>query len=74
MIIVYKQDTKEIVSFESNTMKPALPANMTVEEQKIYYKGLGENFVCIPYEMGLYINDFKLCFDINENFVGLQPK
>lgn len=74
MVIVYKLDTKEIVSFESNTMVPMLPFNMKIDEQKAYYNNLNQDFICIPYEMGSYIFAFTLGFDINNNFIGLQPK
>jgi hypothetical protein len=74
MVIIYDKNTKDIVSFESNTMAPQLPANMTIDEQKQYYDNLEQGIISIPYEMGAYVNDFNLCFDSNGNFTGLQPR
>lgn len=74
MVIIYKQDTKDIVSFESNVMVPQLPFNIPLEEKKAHYNSLGQGFISIPYEMGSYIFFFKLGFDENNNFIGLQPK
>jgi hypothetical protein len=73
MVIFYDLDTKEIVRTEDNTMNPILPANMTFEEQKSFYKKNNEGFISLPYEMGAYIFDYKLCFNLNYEFVGLQP-
>ena len=74
MIIFYKETTKEITRTEDNTLIPLLPANSTFEEQKQYYASVGENFIALPYEMGFYVFSFKLSFDVNGNFTGLQPK
>lgn len=74
MVVFYDIDTKEIKRTEDNTMMPILPANTTFEEKKEFYRNQNEDFISLPYEMGAYIFSFKLCFDENENFVGLQNK
>lgn len=74
MVIIYDLDTKEIKRTEDNTMAPVLPTNSTYDEKKEYYKKKNQNFISLPYEMGIYIFNFKLCFDENNNFIGLQPK
>jgi len=72
MVIVYNLETKEMISFESNVMVPQLPFN--AEDKKAYYNSLGQDYVAIPYEMGAYVFYFKLGFDTNDKFIGLQPK
>ncbi|GLC32927.1 hypothetical protein [Clostridium omnivorum] len=74
MVIIYDLTSKELVRTEDNTMAPVLPTNMTFDEKKEFYKGQGQGFIGIPYEMGKYILNFKLCFDTNNNFIGLEPK
>ncbi len=74
MVIFYDLDTKEIVRTEDYTMEPVLPQGSTFEEKKEFYKSQGQGFVALPYEMGIYIFNFRLCFDINGSFTGLQPK
>ncbi len=74
MVIYYDLNTKEIKRTEDNTMQPVLPMNMSFDEKKEYYKLENEGFICLPYEMGMYIFDYQLCFDANGNFTGLQPK
>lgn len=73
MVIVYYQDTKEIHHTEDNTMYPALPQG-TYEEKKRILGEQGLDFISLPYEMGVYIYHFNLCFDEQGNFIGLQPK
>jgi hypothetical protein len=73
MVIIYNINTKEINRTEDNTMIPALP-NGTLEEKKEVFKREGLDFVSIPYEMGKYIYKFKLCFDENNVFTGIQLK
>lgn len=74
MIIYYDLTTKEIKRTEDNTMTPILPANMTFDEKKEFYKSQEEGFISLPYEMGKYVFNFNLCFDTNGNFTGLEPK
>lgn len=74
MVIYYDLETKEIKRTEDNTMQPILPMNMSFDEKKEYYREQNEGFICLPYEMGIYIFNFKFCFDEQGNFVGLQPK
>lgn len=74
MVIFYDLETKEIKRTEDNTMEPVLPMNKTFDEKKEHYRTENEGIVCLPYEMGVYIFNFKLCFDEQGNFVGLQPK
>jgi len=74
LIIYFDLTTKEILRTEDNTMVPILPMNSTFEEQKSYYESINQNFISLPYEMGIYIYNFKLAFDVNGSFTGLQPK
>lgn len=74
MVIYYDLTTKVIKRTEDNTTVPIMPMNSTLEEQRVYYNAQNENFISLPYEMGIYINNFVLGFDIEGNFTGLQPK
>lgn len=74
MVVYYNLGTKQIKRTEDNTMIPILPSNMSLEQQKEYYQSINEDFICLPYELGANIFSLKLCFDENDNFIGLQPK
>lgn len=78
MVIFYSVDgntKREIVRAEHNVMDPTIPANMTFDEKKKYYREEKKlEFISIPQEMGGYIFNFDACVDLNNNFVGLQPK
>ena len=74
MVIFYDKTTKKIKRTEDNTQVPILPFNATFEEQKEYYRSQNEDFIGLPIEMGAYIYDYKLGFDTNDNFTGLQAK
>jgi len=74
MVIFYDKTTKDILRAEDNTMTPIMPFNATFEEQKEYYRSQNEDFISLPYEMGVYIYMFKLILDTNDKFIGLQPK
>ncbi|MEW8993137.1 hypothetical protein [Clostridium sp.] len=74
MVIYYDLDSKEMKRTEDNTMEPVLPVNMSSEDKFAHYKGEGEGVICLPYEMGIHIFDYELCFDTRGSFVGLQPK
>lgn len=75
MVLFYELNTPDTITrTEDNTMLPVLPDNMTFDEKKAYYNNIGENFICIPYEMGSYVFNFNLSFDVSGKFTGLQPK
>lgn len=74
MVIFYDVETKAITRTEDNTMIPSLPANMTLEEMRSCYKENNEDFISIPYELGINIYKFNLCFDENDRFIGIQAK
>ena len=74
MVVFYDLETKEILRTEDNTIIPLMPFNSTFDEQKEYYRSQNEDFISLPLEMGAYIFMFKLGFDVNGNFTGLQPK
>lgn len=74
MVIFYDLETKEMIRTEDYTMEPLLPMNTTFEEKKEFYKSQGQGFISLPYEMGMYVLNFRLCFDNNGIFTGLQPK
>lgn len=73
MVIFYDLETKDILYTERDTILPNLPNGSTEEQLEILAK---ENigFVSVPYEMDLEVFNFKVCFDINNVFQGLQPK
>ena len=74
MILHYKVGEVEIIRTEDYTNVPILPFNMTLEQQKIYYKSQGEDFVAYETEIGSDVYNNTLRFDVNGDFKGLQPK
>ena len=74
MVVFYDLETKEILRTEDNTTIPLMPFNSTFDEQKEYYRNQNEDFISLPLEMGAYIFMFKLVFDADGKFTGLQPK
>ncbi|CAM2939069.1 hypothetical protein HAHI6034_05815 [Hathewaya histolytica] len=74
MVIYYDLETKEIKRTEDNTIEPVLPLNMDLEKKIKHYKNEGEGVICLPYEMGIHIFDYELCFNESGQFTGLQPK
>ena len=74
MIIYYDLTTKAIKRTEDNTVVPIMPMNSTFDEQKEYYRSQNEDFISLPYEMGIYIYNFVLNFNTEGVFIGLQPK
>jgi len=72
MLIVYDKDTKKIVRTEDYSMKLTLPEG-TIEEQKARLAVQNQDFIAIPYELGVYIFNFTLNFNADGVFVGLQP-
>lgn len=73
MVIFYNLETKEILRTEDNRMTPALPTG-TLEEQKRTYSDEGIGVISLPYEMGINIFDYNLCFNESGAFVGITPK
>lgn len=75
MVIFYDiNNPTEVHHTENYVMYPELPVADTLEEKKAILQSQGLDFVSIPYELGEKIFGFTLCFDINNNFTGLQPK
>jgi len=74
MIIYFDIETKAIKRTEDYTNVPILPFNMTLDEQKIFYKSQGESFVDYKTEIGSNVYNYILKFDEDSNFIGLQPK
>jgi len=74
VIIYYDLATKKIKRTEDNTMIPILPMNSTFEDQKAYYRSQNEDFISLPYELGIYVYNFNLNFNAEGVFIGLQPK
>lgn len=72
-MIIYFDDTKNIVMAQHDTLTP-IPENMTTEERKLYYEGINLSYVMIPYEIGGAIFDYKVCLNDKGEFVGLEPK
>ena len=73
MVIFYDKTTKEIHHTEEGVLFPVLPYGTLIEKQK-YYDEQNLNFVGLPYEFGFDIHRYKLCFDTEGNFQGIQPK
>lgn len=73
MVIFFDMDTKQIFNIEENTMVPALPAG-TTEEKKEILKRDNLDFISIPYEMGMEIFNYNLCFNESGQFVGIAHK
>ncbi|MED1603660.1 hypothetical protein [Alkalihalophilus marmarensis] len=73
MVIVYDLETKEIVSTEDNTLIPQIPVGDTETKVNIL-KEDGRGFISVPYELGSSVNDYKLIFNENDEFIGLEAK
>lgn len=73
MVIVYDLKTKELLSTEDNTLIPALPVGDTATKVNIL-KEEGKGFISLPYELSTDILKYKLLFNENDEFIGLQPK
>ena len=74
MVIFYNLKTKEIKGIEENVMIPTLPTNSTFEDKVKHYNSENEGFVALPYELGIYVWDYELCFNSEGKFTGIQPK
>lgn len=73
MVIIYDLVTKEILSTEDNTIIPILPMGDT-ETKVSLLKQEGKGFISLPYELNADIVNYKLVFNDEDEFVGLQPK
>lgn len=73
MVIIYDLDTKQILYTEDNVNTPVLPLG-TIEEKKELLKKEGKNYISIEEELGVNVLDYKLKFDDENNFIGLQKK
>lgn len=74
MVVFFDKKTKKIKRVEHNVLLPKLPDNKDYAEKKAYYDSKNEDYICLNYEAGNDIANHDLCFDANDNFVGLQPK
>ena len=77
MVIFFKntgENAREIILAEHNVMTPTLPANMSIEEKVDHYNNEGLRFISLPYEIGGDIFNYSALVDVNDNFIGLQPK
>ena len=73
MVIFYDITTKEIKYTERDSILPKLPEG-TTEDKINLLKEQNIAFVSVPYELDLEIFNYKVTFDENNNFIGLQPK
>ena len=73
MVIYYDENGRIDSSNDYPVMSPVSPAHMTMEEKIAYYKSVGLNFVCLNYEIGIDIFNYKAMIDEQGNFSGLQP-
>lgn len=73
MVIFFDIDTKQIFNIEENTMVSALPAG-TMDEKKEILRKDNLDFISIPYEMGMEIFNYNLCFNSDGQFVGIAHK
>lgn len=74
MVIFYDIETKNIKRIEENTINPVLPLNMTIEEQKIFYKEHKEDFISLNEEIGVDIFNYQLVFNEKNEFLELKRK
>lgn len=77
MVIFFKntgENAREITQAEHSVMTPTLPANLDLEGKVDHYNNEGLRFVSLPYEIGGDIFNYNALVDINDNFIGLQPK
>jgi len=74
VVVYFDSITKDIVRTEENTQVPIMPFNMTLAEQKVFYKSINQDFIIIKEEMGADILNYNLLFNTNDNFTGLEPK
>lgn len=65
---------REIKIAEHNVMTPTLPDNMSLEEKVEHYKKQELRFISLHYEIGGDIFNYNALVDIDDNFIGLQPK
>lgn len=72
-MVVYFDKNGKIMRASHNVMTPTLPANMSLVEKIVHYNELGLDFVCLNYELGASIFDYKVALDENTNFIGLVP-
>ncbi len=72
-MVIYYDENGRIDSSNDYVMSPVSPAHMTLEEKITYYKSVGLSFVCLNYEIGIDIFNYKVMIDEQGNFSGLQP-
>lgn len=73
MVIFYDLNTKEIMRTERDTILPILPIGTTEEKVEVL-KEDNIGMVSVPYELDLEVFNYKVAFDENNNFIGIQPK
>lgn len=73
MVIFYDLNTNEIKYTEREVIQPVLPIG-TTEEKLILLKEQNIGFVSVPYELDSEIFNYRVSFNNENNFIGLQPK
>ncbi len=72
-MVIYFDNTGTIRRSEDFVMSPVFPANSNMQEKMDYYNSIGLSFVCLNYEIGIDIFNYKAMIDEQGNFIGLQP-
>lgn len=76
MVVFFESEggsLRNILAVEHDVMSPTIPADYEIQDQIIYYNGIGMKFISLPYEMGGKIFNYKVCINEKEEFIGLQP-
>lgn len=76
MVIFFSNsgNIRKIIHAEHYVMTPTFPANMNLEEKVEHYNKEELRFVSLPYEIGGDIFNYVALVNVDDNFIGLQPK
>lgn len=72
-MVVFFDEDGNITEVENHVMTPSTPADMSLVDKIVYYNELGLDFVCLNYEIGGEIFNYKVARDEDTNFIGLIP-
>ena len=72
-MVVFFDREGNVELVEHSVMTPTSPANMTLVDKIVYYNEQGLDFVCLNYEIGGEIFNYKVAIDEDTNFLGLIP-
>lgn len=72
-MVVFFDQNGNVEMVEHHVMTPTSPSNMKLVDKIVYYNGIGLDFVCLNYEIGGEIFNYKVARDEDTNFLGLIP-